>query len=269
MRRWRCPTAGKVTALLALLLLFSGCTTAPETGRSQLLLISGAAETSMGLSQFNKLKASTPISHDRELNASLQRIGSRIAAVAPLPNADWEFVLFDDPEQANAFCLPGGKVGVYTGILKYARDDTGLATIIGHEVGHAVAHHGSERSSHMLISKIGAQLVSQLAGAYVPGSQQLIMAAYDVGSQYGVLLPYSRTHELEADQLGLLYMARAGFDPREAVGFWQRFSAGKEGNGPNLEFLSTHPLDETRIEQLQQLMPQAMAEFDLASVELH
>ena len=251
---------------VALLLIIAGCTTAPETGRSQLLLISGAEETRIGIKQFQQIKANTPINHDQRLNATLQRVGSRIAAVAPLPDARWEFVLFDDPEKANAFCLPGGKVGVYTGILKYARDETGLATIIGHEVGHAVAHHGSEQVSYSLLSRLGAQVVGQIAGAYVPGSQQAIMSVYDVGSQYGVLLPYSRAHELEADHLGLLYMARAGYDPRQALGFWRRFSQAAEGSKPAFEFISTHPLDANRIRRLQEWMPTAMAENRPAGV---
>ena len=255
---------GWVFALLVVSAPLAGCSSAPETGRSQLLLISGDQETQMGISQFQTLKDKTPINHDRKLNAVLQRVGRRIAAVAPLPNADWEFVLFDDPEQANAFCLPGGKVGVYTGLLKIARDETGLATVIGHEVGHAVAHHGSERVSQVMMSQLGGQLLGQIAGALAPGSGSLVMAAYDVGSQYGVLLPYSRTQELEADHLGLLYMARAGYDPGEALGFWRRFSAAEGDKSPGLEVVSTHPLDETRIRELQDLMPTAMAEYRAA-----
>lgn len=247
--------------------LLAGCSSAPETGRSQLLLISGEQEMQMGISQFQTLKERTPINHDPQLNAALQRVGARIAAVAPLPNASWEFVLFDDPNQANAFCLPGGKVGVYTGLLKIARDETGLATVIGHEVGHAVAHHGSERVSQVMLSQVGGQLLGRIAGAWAPGSESLVMAAYDVGSQYGVLLPYSRTQELEADHLGLLYMARAGYDPSEAVAFWQRFSAAQGEQSPGLEVASTHPLDETRIRQLQQLMPEAMAEYHTARAQ--
>jgi len=252
-------------ALLSLLALLAGCSSAPETGRSQLLLISGEQEMQMGISQFQQLKQRTPINHNRELNAVLQRVGGRIAAVAPLANANWEFVLFDDPDQANAFCLPGGKVGVYTGLLKIAQNETGLATVIGHEVGHAVAHHGSERVSQVMLSQLGGQLVGQIAGAWVPGSEALVMTAYDVGSQYGVLLPYSRTQELEADHLGLLYMARAGYDPSEAVAFWQRFSKAQGDKSPGLEVISTHPLDETRIRQLNELMPTAMAEYRAAN----
>ena len=215
----------------------------------------------MGISEFQRLKKKTKISRDAKLNRQLQRVGERIARIAPLPDAEWEFVLFDDPKQANAFCLPGGKVGVYTGILPYTKDAGGLATIIGHEVGHAVAHHGAERLSHHLAASLGAQLVGRIAGVYAPGSEQAVKVAYDLGSQYGVLLPYSRTQELEADHLGLLYMARAGYDPRAAITFWRRFGAAEERSKPAFEFLSTHPLDATRMQQLEDLMPQALSQY--------
>jgi predicted Zn-dependent protease len=140
-------------------------------------------------------------------------------------------------------------------------DENGRATVIGHEVAHAVAHHGAERASYSMLSQIGAQVVGQVAGAYVPGAQQAISTAYSLGSQYGVLLPYSRTQELEADHLGLLYMARAGYDPREAVGFWMRFAADENNAKPAFEFMSTHPMDDNRIRRLQELMPRALAEY--------
>ena len=141
--------------------LLAGCATVPETGRSQLLLVSPAEESQLGFQEFEKLKKSVPISKDPAANAQLQRVGQRIAAVAPLPNAHWEFVLFDKPDVPNAFCLPGGKVGVYSGILPITKDDAGLATVIGHEVAHAVARHGAERMSEGLLVQLGGQLLEE------------------------------------------------------------------------------------------------------------
>lgn len=244
-------------------MLLSSCATVPETGRRQLLLISPQQEMQLGLTEFNKLKESEPISRDRAQQARLEQVGRRIAAVAPLPGAQWEFVLFDEPDEANAFCLPGGKVGVYTGILPITRDDGGLATVLSHEIAHAVARHGAERASEGLLLQVGAQAVDVLAASQSPGSRGAILAAYGIGGQLGVVLPHSRAQELEADRLGLIYMARAGYDPRQAVDFWRRFAAyqAQRGGGQPIEFLSTHPLDETRIRALEGFMPQALAEY--------
>jgi predicted Zn-dependent protease len=171
-----------------------------------------------------------------------------------------------DSKEANAFCLPGGKVGVYTGILPITQNDAGLATVLGHEVGHAVAHHSASRMSTAMVS----QGVGEAAGAYLGSThyaqyQNLFMSLYGIGSQVGVQLPYSRAQESEADHIGLIYMARAGYDPKEAVAFWQRFAEHNKQQGgqssPFTKFLSTHPVDEVRIKQLQQLLPQAEAEY--------
>ena len=245
----------------------AGCATAPETGRSQLLLVDSDQEAKLGLQAFQEIKSETPISRDAKKNAQLQSVGKRIARVAKLPNARWEFVLFDDPKQPNAFALPGGKVGIYTGILPITKDDAGLATVIGHEVAHAAARHGAERMSQGLAVQVGGGILSAALGAsgYGGATQDLAMQAYGVGAQLGVMLPYSRTQELEADRIGLLYMARAGFDPREAIAFWQRFQAYKaKSGGRTPEFLSTHPLDDNRIAQLQKFLPQALAEYERA-----
>ncbi len=247
---------------MVLLALLGGCETVPETGRSQLLLISPAQETQLGLTEFEKLKASTPISDDAKLNAMLQRVGKKVAAVAPLENARWEFVLFDEPKTANAFCLPGGKVGIFTGILPITKDENGLATVIGHEVAHAVARHGGERVSQGLLVQMGGEALESALSSQPAATRSLVLQGYGLGSRVGVILPYSRTQELEADELGLLYMARAGYDPRTAVDFWKRFSAytGQQGGKPP-EFLSTHPVDTRRIAQIQSLMPNALAEY--------
>jgi len=252
-----------VSAVLAAGTLLSSCASVPETGRSQLLLISPGEEAQLGFQEFEKLKKSVPISKDPVANAQLQRVGKRIAAVAPLPNARWEFVLFDKPDVPNAFCLPGGKVGVYSGILPITRDDAGLATVIGHEVAHAVARHGAERMSEGMLIQLGGQLLEQATTGRSGASQAAIQQAYGISSTLAVALPHSRQQELEADHLGLLYMARAGYDPREALAFWKRFAdyEKKHGGGKQIEFLSTHPLDEQRIRQIEGLLPQAEMEY--------
>jgi predicted Zn-dependent protease len=231
------------------------------------MMIDTGQEARMGLQAFKEIKAETPISRDPKKNAMLQEVGGRIARVATLPNARWEFVLFDAPDEPNAFALPGGKVGIYTGILPITQNEAGLATVIGHEVAHAAARHGAERMSQGLAVQAGGTVLSAVLGAQgVSGiSRDLAMQAYGLGSQVGVLLPYSRTHELEADRIGLLYMARAGYDPREAVAFWKRFKAyNDKRGGKSTEFLSTHPLDTNRIAQLQKDLPQAIQEYERA-----
>lgn len=243
----------------ALAALAVGCTTVPETDRSQFNILSPSEEMQLGFSSFEQLKKEVPVSRDPALNALAQRVGRRIAAVAELPNAQWEFVVFDSKE-ANAFCLPGGKVGIYTGILPITRDEAGLATVMGHEVAHAVARHGGERMS----TAMGLQVVGSVLGAATSGSAYgpILGQAYGVGAQLGVALPHSRGQESEADHIGLLYMARAGYDPEAAVAFWQRFAEfNRRSGGDTPWFLRTHPLDETRIQEIRALLPQAKAQF--------
>jgi len=249
--------------LAALLALTSGCNTVPVTGRSQLSLISAGDEMQLGLTSFDQLKKSTPISQDPAANALVQKVGQRIAAVAgkDMPNAQWEFVVFQSTEP-NAFCLPGGKVGVYTGILPITRDEAGLATVIGHEVAHAVARHGGERMSEALVIQTGSSLLGAGLSKQDPKVQAAANLAYGVTAQLGRELPHSRAQESEADHIGLIYMARAGYNPAEAVQFWQRFMAYNAQSGANNTpgFLRTHPTDATRIQQLQQWLPEAQAQ---------
>ncbi len=255
-------TLARFSGVCLLLAFLTACATVPETGRSQLLLVSPSQETQLGLTEFEKLKQSTPISKDKTVNAMVTRVGQRIAAVAPLPNAQWEFVVFDDPKTANAFCLPGGKVGVYTGILQITKDEDGLATVIGHEVSHAVARHGGERMSEALMTQLGGQLLGTALQNNTAQTQNLWLGVYGVSSQVGWTLPHSRQQELEADHLGLIYMARAGYDPRQAVAFWKRFKSYNDQHGnQQWQFLSTHPVDDVRIAELEKLLPQAMAEY--------
>lgn len=218
----------------------------------------------MGFSNFETMKSDVPISNDPANNALLKKVGHRIADVANLPGAQWEFVLFDSPE-ANAFCLPGGKVGVYTGILPVTKDEAGLATVIGHEVAHAEYRHGNERVSQAMLTQLGGSLVQSGLAAYGYDAQTQAVAAsaYGMTAQLGLALPHNRTQESEADYIGLLRMAQAGYPPEASVAFWERFASYKEqgGDGGPPWFLRTHPMDEKRIADLKKWIPEARAQF--------
>jgi metalloendopeptidase OMA1, mitochondrial len=249
-------------ALLAgavLLGILSGCVTEPITGRQQFMLTSSGSETQMGFSEFEKMKRQVPVSTDAAAKALVERVGRRIAAVAEMPNPQWEFVLFESKE-ANAFCLPGGKVGIYTGILPITQTEEGLATVMGHEVAHALARHGGERMSVAM----GLQTAGAIAGVATSQSKYgaLFQQLYAPATQLGVTLPHTRTQESSADEIGVVLMARAGYRPAAAVGFWQRFADFNRRAGANTPwFLRTHPLDEQRIANIQRLLPKAEAEF--------
>lgn len=244
--------------IVVMALCVAGCTTVPETGRKQFNLLSPEQEMEMGIASFTEIKKQGPISTDVKTAEMVRRVGERIAAVAPLPNAQWEFVLIDSPE-ANAFCLPGGKVGVYTGILEYTRDEAGLATVLGHEVAHAVARHGGERVSQQM----GFQVVGALIEESLKESEwrEAVVTGYGLGSSVGVALPHSRLQESEADEMGLIYMARAGFNPQAAVAFWERFSQLDANSSSTPWFLRTHPVSADRAAELRALMPRAMEEY--------
>jgi metalloendopeptidase OMA1, mitochondrial len=206
----------------------------------------------MGILSFNEVKRTEKKSTDTKLNAMVQRVGNRVATVAnpDIPNAQWEFVLFEN-DRPNAFALPGGKVGVHTGILKITQTDAGLAAVLAHEIAHVTAHHGAERMSEQLaIGAAGAGLGVAL-GKQSQMTQQMAMTAYGLGVTGLRVLPHSRSQESEADHIGLLYMAKAGYNPVEAISFWERFRDynQKKGGSPP-EFLSTHPTDQRRIDDL-------------------
>lgn len=238
--------------------LLSGCTTVPETGRRQVMLLSSSQEAALGLSAFAEIKKEEKISQDPVANARVQRVGSRIAQSVgrDLPNAEWEFVVFDS-DDLNAFALPGGKVGVYKGLLKLAETDAELAAVMGHEVAHVTSRHGAERTSQQLLV-LGGALIAEAgmeAKKVEEEKRDLIRAAYGLGATVGVMLPYSRLHESEADAIGLRFAAGAGYDPRAALSFWRKMAAAGKGGVKPPEFLSTHPSDETRIRNLEQLIP--------------
>jgi metalloendopeptidase OMA1, mitochondrial len=247
---------------LAASLFITGCTTVPVTGRKQFNLLSSQQEMELGFSAFSEMKTNVPISKDLQANALVTKVGKRIAAVASndLPGAQWEFVVFDSKE-ANAFCLPGGKVGVYTGILPITKDEDGLATVLGHEIAHAAARHGGARVTEAMAVQFGGEVVNTFSSKS-PKWQAGAMTAYGVVSQVGVELPYSRLTESEADHIGLVYMARAGYNPEAAVAFWERFAEFNKNAGNNTPwFLRTHPLDDKRAERLRGWMPEAKAQY--------
>ena len=243
------PGIGRSMAAALLALMLAACSTAPVTGRNQLILMPESQEAEMGLSAWQEIREEQPISNNRELQARVERIGREIAAVSGEEDWDWQFTLFEN-DAPNAFALPGGKVGVHTGLFKVAENDAQLAAVMGHEVAHAIARHSAERMSQGMLTQLGAAAVG--VGT---GSAQLGQLAAQAAT-LGVVLPYSRTQESEADEIGLMYMARAGYDPREAVELWRNFEALGGERPP--EFLSTHPAEGSRIERLQELMPEAM-----------
>lgn len=236
------------------LIALGGCYTVPETGRTSLNFISTGNELQLGISEFEKMKHETPISSDPVLVGRLQRVGQRIAEAVgnDLPSAQWEFVLFDDPNMINAFALPGGKVGVYTGILDIASTDDELATVIGHEIAHVTARHGSERMSQGIAAAIGGVILNQAMKD--DENRNEWTAAYGAASAYALAIPFSQGHELEADHIGVIYAAKAGYNPEAAIEFWMKMSLVKEGKEPS-PFFSTHPSDYKRIDKLEALMP--------------
>ncbi len=250
-----------------ILLILAACTTVPITGRQQLSLIPGDTMLSMSYQQYDAFLEEHELSDNRADTEMVKEVGRNIAAAVEtyfkqngmanrLDNYDWEFRLVKD-DAVNAWCMPGGKVVVYTGILPVAKDKAGLAVVMGHEIAHAVADHGNERMSQGMLVQFGGVALSEAMRTKPAFTQQLWMAAYGAGAQVGMLLPYSRLHEKEADRLGLVFMAMAGYDPREAADFWQRMASEKDGKSPP-EFLSTHPADDKRIANIRSMLPEAM-----------
>lgn len=243
------------------LLLAPACTTVQETGRSQFIITSESQEAKLGLEAYQEVLRSSKLSADQKMIQIVRRVGQRIAAAAKKPDFQWEFNLIES-EQVNAFCLPGGKIAVFTGILPYMQNEAGMAVVMGHEVGHAIARHGGERMSQNVLAG-GIQKGLEIGlGSSDPQTRDGIMQAFGLGSQVGVLLPYSRKHELEADQIGLKLAAQAGYDPREAPVFWERMSASGGKKPP--EILSTHPSEKHRINQMEELMPDALKAYEAA-----
>lgn len=239
--------------------LLMGCSSVPVTGRSQLLMVSEQQELRMGLTSYKEILGKEKLNTDPVINERVQRIGRRIAAATGRTDYQWEFKVIDNDKTVNAFCLPGGKVAVYTGLLPLAPDDASLAAVIAHEVAHAIARHGGERlSQEMVVAGLTAATV--MAASDSP-RRDLYAGLLGAGAAVGFLLPYSRLHEAEADRMGLIYMAKAGYDPRAALALWQRMAAHSKGKPKPPEFLSTHPADETRINEIERWLPEALSHY--------
>ena len=245
----------------------TGCETNPYTGRSQLLMTSVGQEMQMGAQAYSQVKNDPKIhqSQDPREIEPVRRVAARIVEAAKRSKYaeiahqfQWEVTVIKDDKTANAFALPGGKMAVYTGIFPMAKTEAGLAAVMGHEVVHALARHGAERMGQSQLTNVGLQVVGAVAGG--SGTLgQATMAALGVGAQVGVLLPFSRNHESEADYIGILLAADAGYDPRESIALWERMEQMSGGGGAPSEYISTHPSTETRIAQLKKWMPEAMA----------
>jgi predicted Zn-dependent protease len=258
-----------IVSAVALLLVLA-CATVPITGRRQLSLVPESTIEQMSFAQYDSVLASSKLSNDQAATQMVRRVGGKIANAVgqyfasknqsdQISSFKWDFNLINDTTVINAWCMPGGKVAVYTGILPYTKNDTGLAVVLGHEIAHAVAHHGDERMSQGMIAQFGGMALSTALQNKPAQTQSLFMTAYGLGTTVGALLPYSRLQESEADHIGLIFMAMAGYNPHAAIPFWQRMSQASNGAPP--EFLSTHPADATRIKDIEKLLPEAMSYY--------
>lgn len=254
-------------SVAVLFLVFQACTVVPLTGRKQLSLIPESEMISMSLTSYTDFMKENPASSDKKNSDIVREVGSNISAavikyftsinlISRLDGYQWEFNLVKNDSTPNAWCMPGGKVVVYSGILPYTQDKNGLAVVLSHEIAHAVARHGNERMSEQLLAQYGSVALNEIIKQKPEQTKGIFNSAYGLGTQFGVMLPFSREHELEADKLGLIFMAMAGYDPRTAVAFWERMSSMGGQKPP--EFMSTHPSDATRINKIKAALPEAL-----------
>lgn len=259
----------KITLLFCTAAFLVGCSTNAITGRKQFKLVSESELQAMAVQQYRQfLSTNRVVSPSADRDAEMvRRVGQRVANAVTqyfrqqglsenLEGYQWEYNLVQD-QSANAWCMPGGKIVVYSGLLPVTQNEAALAVVVGHEVSHAVFQHGNERMSQGLAQQLGGVALSVAVSSQPAATQNLFLQAYGLGSQVGVLLPFSRKHELEADRFGLRWTAMAGYNPREAIALWQRMEKMAQGNKPP-EFLSTHPSEGTRIQELKRFMPEAL-----------
>ncbi|MCK9373989.1 MAG: M48 family metallopeptidase [Sulfuricurvum sp.] len=248
----------KVKSFVLAGLILSGCATTPVTNRSQFMMVSPQEEMTMGATEAQKVVQTSKISTDRVLQERIKRIGKKIAAISGRDDFAWEFTVIDDATP-NAFCLPGGKVFFYTGILKITENDDQIAAVMGHEIAHALARHGAERMSMQMASNLGAQVLATALN--IPAQyQNLYSQAYGITSQVGLILPYSRKFEHEADQIGVYLMWKAGYEPRQALRFWENMARLSGSGQKPPAFLSTHPADNARIQEIRNYIPHLPAQ---------
>ena len=256
--------------IILIVFIVIGCSTVPLTGRKQLSLVPESEVIALSLTEYDKFIKSNKLSTDKNKMALVKRVGERIskAVESYMANAGlnqnldgykWEFNLVED-QTVNAWCMSGGKVVVYTGLLPLTLNESGLATVLGHEISHAVARHGSERMSDQMLLQLGSTALSEAMAKKPAVTRSIVLTAFGLGSQVGVVLPFSRQNEYEADYMGLIFMAMAGYDPHESIPFWERMS--KQGGQKPPEFLSTHPVDQNRIDRLKEKMPDAMVYYN-------
>jgi predicted Zn-dependent protease len=248
--------------IIASAFLFITCYKAPVTGRSQLILISEQEANQMGAVAFQEVLSKEQVSNNEVYNEAVARVAGRITRVSGVPQYNWDYKVFKDDKTINAFALPGGKIGVYTGIIPVANNDAGLATVLGHEVAHVAAHHGAERISTGILAQLGAVGLGVALSNRNPIVVDAIMQAYGIGVTVGGILPFSRAQESEADRIGLIYMAKAGYDPSEAINFWNRMEKATRGKPQPPEFLATHPGYGTRVSNLEKWLPEAMQYYE-------
>ena len=265
MKTNRPPQSRAVRALLTLAVALSACwlcscRSVPITGRSQFLLTTESYENELGVDAYEEYKQEYPVSKNKEYTQALDRCGNAIKAVAGQDDFDWEFTVLES-ETKNAFCLPGGKVAVYSGIMDDMNNEAELAFVVAHEIGHAIARHGGEKMTRSILQSVGAVLVSSIF------DNELVDAVYGTGTELGVMLPYSRSNESEADAIGLILMARAGYDPSASYTFWKRFTNNGEGSSKLETILSTHPCDADRIAAMEENEPAARAEYEKAKTK--
>ena len=241
---------GNIFLLFLAFILVAGCATVQYTKRKTILLITQEQETSLGNEAFTQVTSESKLSSDLNQTAIIKKVGSKISAVADKPDFQWDFILIEDTGTVNAFCLPGGKVAFYTGILPLCQDENGIAVVMGHEIAHAIARHGAERMSQGMVTDMVGNLLTEAVAAKTPEAQKAILNGYGMATSIGILLPFSRKHEYEADYIGTILMAKAGYDPRTAVEFWKRMLQHSQGSSMP-EFLSTHPNDLKRIAELE------------------
>jgi len=252
--------------VLILCLGATACRTTPITGRRQLLIVPESQEIAMGIAAYQETLTSSQPSTNPQYIAMVERVGQRIAQVAQRPDYEWQFKVLAAPEM-NAFCLPGGKVAVYEGILPVCQNEAGLAVVMSHEIAHALARHGGERMSQSTLVSGVEKAINIFSADRDALTRERIAKAYGLASEFGFILPYSRKHESEADHMGLILMSQAGYDPAEAPKFWERFAALQSSERP-VEFLSTHPADQRRADDLRKLLPNAAALYSRAPVQL-
>lgn len=252
---------------LALIVLLTSCATVPVTGRSQLALLPESEMVTLGQQAYQQQLQEHPVSNQPGDVEPVLRVGKRLAAATeeflrannlPTDVYQWEFSVIDNDKIVNATCLPGGKIVFYSGIFEYTKDDDGIATVMGHEIAHAIARHGNERMSQALLIELGAATLSEAMASQPAKTRELAGQAFGLTSNFGVILPFNRSRESEADRIGLTLMAKAGYDPRKAIEFWERFS---QAGAKVPEFLSTHPSGATRIADIQAHLPEALQHY--------